>query len=148
MKSHPEGFASLSAAVARSLSLPRPVPAFGCVPFTPDRDFVRTEVGGSLRRSRGLAVAKGPCPICGRPLNQAGPLVPDDGPDFLHCGGCERASYRLESVVAHQLQDDRQRKHRINHNRQLTAGTPTPAILLEADAGTAPAEGKKRKAAS
>ncbi len=147
---HSAGMARLADAIRRAIDAPKPTLAFGCLPFTPDRDKERHVPGGPLHDAGG-PVAKGRCKICRRLLNQAEPGAEDGGVDFLTCAGCHRGSPRAERICRAMLRADRQRRHLINHNRELTASTPVPAILLEPpapepEAPTSPpaARGKKR----
>ena len=155
----PEGFDSLYEALVKAIETPQPQAAFGCKPFTPDRDFTRSTPTAPLVRTSDTwsdpkypisptgqrPPARGLCPICRRPLHLPGPTPDADGPDYLDCAGCNRASRRVDADLADQLRRDRQRQHRINHNRELTAGTPTPAVLIEAEQATVPTPGKRRR---
>ena len=139
----PAPFASLRAALEEAIAGSRPVAAFGCLPFTPDRDFTRTVPAGPLTRTSDDKPARGNCPICGRPLHLAAPAPAPGGPAYLDCAGCNRASVRVEAGLVEQLRRDQQRRHLVAHNRQLTADTPVPAILVEPDPEPEPSPAPK-----
>ena len=122
--------AGLRAALRRDQGDFQPIVTFGCLPFTPERDFTRTALESPLRRTSDGAPAKGPCPIC---LRATEPPAASTEPDYLVCGACVRGSPRFERMVRAQAHRDQQRQHLIQHNRQLTAGTPVPPVLLDAE---------------
>ena len=142
--------AAIQAAIRRDQSERLQVTnSYGCLPFEPSRDYHRKSPGGPLFRTVGGLPAKGPCPICSRPLKSLAPPAFSLEPKFLICGACERGSPRIERQVRVQIHVDLQRQHLIQHNRALTAGTPTPPILLafpaEGDPALAQPECKRRR---
>ena len=116
--------------------------SFGCQPFIPARDHHRRKPDGPWFRTSDGTPAKGSCPICRRSVRATGPPVSSAEPDYLVCGGCDRGSARFERRVCEQAHRERQRQHLIQHNRELTAETPTPAILLDAEPEPAPVDHK------
>ena len=124
----------LAAAIKRDQSERlEPIPSFGCQPFTPARDHHRKKPDGPWFRTSDGTPAKGSCPVCRRSVKVVDPPASSSEPDYLVCGGCDRGSAQFERRIREQAHRDRQRQHLIQHNRALTAGTPTPVILLEAE---------------